>query len=157
MKIDPCDPNRYALDDPRIAPAVLITWGTENLADHPGETFDAGSGYFLDAEHVVTAKHVGDMIRNDVNHRDGALEVIYAMDVHDPRAKLSWRVTHEKSLKDSDISLLKVVPHLFKSSDQAAHDQWRASFIRPPHRARPVSAGETIQILGYSPIHGKLV
>ncbi len=152
-----CDPDIYEIDHPAGDPAVLITWGTDGMASHPGETFDAGSGYFIHPKYVVTARHVGQMIRRDVGYREEVRQVEYEMIVHDPRNQLYWRATDERPLRDSDMSFLKVEPLIQKDSDQQRHEAWRQSFVSLIHRARSLTVEEDVEVVGFSPIQGHLV
>ena len=124
-----CEP--HALDQQHLSliPALIITWGTDGIATHPGETFDAGSGYMPCPDYVITASHIGDLIRRDMGTRPGQHQMQHALSVHDPRVRLTWRVSDERPLENSDIAIYRVEPWITASTPQQAFDTWRRIFL----------------------------
>ena len=152
-----CEPNQVLISDSILYPAVMITWGTDGIADHPGETFDGGSGYFASPEYVITAKHVGELIRRDYGVREGCFEVGYALQVHDPRNNFTWRVTDERPVRDLDLSVLRVDMSASEHLNQDQITKWIDEFRYPCHRASALDIDEIISIRGFSMIGGDLI
>lgn len=149
--------------DNLINPAVAITWSTEGVFNDPVETFGAGSGYFLDPEHVVTAGHVPAMVSKDaermgVVRRRGVPS--HFMDVHDPRSDLHWYVYSVAELAyegaQSEFTVLSVAPRFFDNDSVQRYAKWREGFIVPPHRPSPMQTGQAVKLRGFTDINATL-
>jgi hypothetical protein len=155
---------RLDFEDKLGNPAVAITWSTEGVFKHPGETFDAGSGYFIDPEHVVTAGHVPRMVadeagRHGVTFRKGIPR--HYMQVHDPRMDLHWFVYSVAELAHGEVAaeftILSVAPVFLEQEAVERYAKWRSEFAYRPLRTSQLVPGEQVFMRGFTDITGDLV
>lgn len=140
-------------DSPLLAPALILTWGAVmELPSDPDETFAAGTGFLVDADHMVTAAHIGDMNRSDMaraGFRARGSNLPYRMHALDPRTNMSWRLVQETPVGTTDFAIYQIIPE-----DRVSVTEWRAwqfSFLMsyPVLRLTELSEGEVLEVRAF--------
>ena len=150
-------PDRIDLRHQVLAPAVFLTWGTDGIASHPGETFGAASGYFISPSLVMTVRHVGQMIENELRREGVPWNAEskfrpFCIQVHDPRTGLSWEVVSLSDSPAADLALLTVEPVLIGDNIADHFSEFARTFLGPAHRTRRLEIGESVAVKGFTEI-----
>ena len=149
--------------DERLAPALLLTSGlANNVLGRTDESFPEGSCFFICVSHVATARHIGEMLRNDLAKegvfvKDNVLP--YGHHVFDPRLELTWEaIEGEVPFKRGDISIVPVRPVVEVEENGKPFLPWAQVFgdtTRTDHpliRMFRVEEGEELTFLGFTDV-----
>lgn len=152
------------IDDRRLWPAMIITYGAvPGGASVPQDSFPGGTCFFIDPHHIATAKHIGDIIREEFRQahmREVDGKQPYGMHVFDPRTGCVWKAVAgeiEHRFKDLDISIITVEPEIEGDEDATHFKEW-CTYWEDAHggylsvRMFPLEEGEHLSVLGFTQI-----
>jgi hypothetical protein len=155
---------KVEMQDRQLWPAMIITYGAiPGGPSVPQDSFPGGTCFFIDPHHIATAKHIGDIIREEFKQahmREVDGKQPYGMHVFDPRTGCVWEAVPgeiEHRFKDLDISIITVKPVLEPNEDATHFKEW-CGYWENAHsgylavRMFPLEEDEALSVLGFTEI-----
>jgi hypothetical protein len=152
------------INDNRLFPAMILTYGAiPGGPSMPRESLPGGTCFFIDHEHIATAKHIGQIIREECRQasmREQNGKQPYGLHVYDPRTDCTWVAVPgelEHEFESQDISIIKVEPVCSSQEDASRFIKW-AKYWENRHEKYPKirmfapTIDETLTVVGFTDI-----